>query len=93
MLNVIQRGQRFDNFLVRFILFEFLAFDGEFECVHAQSRIDKRRIEFHVVYAHAKFSQSGHKRGQIVFVEQFEMQLEVIDMDGKTVTKKSYQAK
>ena len=75
---IFYASQRLDDFVVRFILFEFLAFDGEFECVHAQSRIDKRRIEFHVVYAHTKFSQRCHKGLQVVFVEQFEVQLEVI---------------
>ena len=77
-MDVIYASQRLDDFVVRFVFFEFLALNRKFYRIHAKPRIDKRRVEFDVVYAHTQLSQSGHKRLQIVFVAQFKVQFKVV---------------
>ena len=78
MVNVIQRGQRFDNFLVRFILFEFFAAHRYRHGIHAQSRIDVRLIALYIVDAHTEFSYGRDEVLQVFDVFKFEMYLEVI---------------
>ena len=66
VMYIVDAAKCLDYLIVGFVFFEFFALDCQLERVHAKPLIDECRVHFHIVYAHAKLSERGHKLRQIV---------------------------
>ena len=77
VMDVVDRPQRFDQFVMSFVFFQLLAFDSQTQRIYEQSRIDKCRVHLHIVHAHAELAQRCQKGLQIGTVEKFEVNFKV----------------